>query len=465
VTKTSVTRLAKAVPLMAMNGGHFRVFSRSFRFERTPTSLNTDEDPMAKIRTHFLSLGIAALAGPTQVHAYMSPEPLPRGVRAFAWVYGQAAGIDSRLTEDGLLQALSHPLNRSVSLEELAEAEPDLLKLKSVLNDLDPKWADQLLGVNLYADVSVFESRKVTGFMYGITDRFSLGVMIPFIERDMKFGFRADVTNNAGAIASGVGDIPALQEGLARLKNYPLNTQTFTKAIFLDRGYNAPTSSHVETWGDVEVESRYTYFIGDRWGLGLRSGFRVPTSSYRPDIRNILDQDLTEDTWALKASHLSEFQIVPRVFSWSTTVGGIVRLPKKQTRAYALSSDEVLPDLNDPNQIESVRKTIGPELNAESGLQLSLFQGLFNVMGSYFYSVKGQDKIKGVRNLDYARETSGTAAETQGYELSLEMSTFSAFRRNSFFIPLKISTAYVRPIAGRNTIFAPYWRFDSVVLF
>ena len=398
-------------------------------------------------------------------HSYVSPLPLPKGVRALAYVYGYASDVDSNINSEGLLEDLAGPLNRSVSLEELAKSEPDLLRLQNILQDLDPAWVDQVLAVNLYSDVSVFESRKVTGFMFGLTDRFSAGFVLPYIKRDLSFSFDANIVNNAGAIASSVGNIPDLQEGLQRLKDYPLNTQTFTQAIFLDRGYNAPRSSSIGVWGDLEVETRYSYYFDTDWCLGFRGGFRAPTSSYEPDIRNLLERDLTENTWAIKASHLSEYQIVPYRLSWSTLVGTTVRLPKQQTRAYALTSNEVLPDLRDPRQIETVSKTIGPEINAETGLQASFFGGVLNLMGSYFYTQKAEDFIEGARGLDYARETNNTAAMSHGMELALELSTFAAYQRNSFFIPFKISTAYVRPLAGRNTVFAPYWRLDSVLLF
>ncbi|MEO5667628.1 MAG: hypothetical protein ABIR96_06195 [Bdellovibrionota bacterium] len=411
---------------------------------------------------HFLFFGLAWGA---QASAYSSPEPLPQGVRALAYVYGFASGINTRLNGDGLLEDLAKPLNRSVSIAEMAEAEPDLLKLQNVLANLDPLWADQVLSINLYAHASVFESQKVSGFLYGVTDRLAIGVIVPFIKRDIDFGFRADVVNNAKAIATSVGDIPELQKGLKKLSETRIDTQTFNQAIFLNRGYKAPESHHVEAWGDAEIETRYSYYFDNRWGLGLRGGFRAPTSSYKIDIRNVLDQDLTEDVWALKLSHLSEYQIRPHSLSWSTTIGGIVRLPKTQERAYARSASDPLPDLTDPYQIESVRKLIGPELNMDSGLQWSLAQGWVSLMGSAFYSVKAKDRIYGHRDLDYLRETAGTAAQTQGLELAVQVSSISSFRRNSFPLPFNVTVAYVNPMRGHDSIYAPYWRLDSVILF
>jgi hypothetical protein len=412
-----------------------------------------------------LIAALSVLLSAASAEAYMSPEPLPRGVRALAYVYGFASGVNARLTEKGDLEELSRPLNRSVTLGELAEYEPELLRLQNVLQDMDPEWSSQLLSVNLYSDIDVFESRRVTGFMYGVTERWALGVIVPFYQRELNFGFHVDVVNNAGAIASSVGNIRELQDGLARLRDYPLNTRLFTQKIFLDRGYNAPQSLRVTAWGDAEIENRYTYYLDHGWGLGLRGGVRAPTSTYQPDLRNYLEQELTENAWALKLSHLAEYQILPKRFSWATSLGATVRLPKQQTRAYALNREQVLPDLNDPSQIETVSKTIGPELSAETGLSYSFFQGLVNVMGTYFYNLKGQDTIRGGRNLDYARETRGTAAMSHGYEVAVELSTFSAYLRESFFLPFKISTAYVAPVAGRNLIYAPYWRLDSVLLF
>ncbi len=414
---------------------------------------------------HLIAAGILASLASPSAWAYSSPLPLPKGVRALAFVYGYATDVTSRLDSQGRLEDFAHPLNRSVTLQDMAEAEPDLLKLQAFLTELDPSWGDRILGANLYADISVFENRKVSGLMYGITDRFSLGVLVPWIERRLKYSFRADVTNNAGAIATSVGSNPRLQEALEKLRTYPLNTASFTRAIFLERGYKAPSDQVFSAWGDLELESRYTYYLGELLGLGLRARLTMPTTNYRHDIRNILDQDLAENTWGFRLSHLSEVQIWPHVLSWSTLVSGMIRAPKLQERAYARSPDEPLPNLNDLSQIETVEKTIGPEFHAETGLQLSFFKGLLSLTSSYFYSRKELDRIKGSRGLDYARETVGSDSESHAYQLAAEFSTFSAFQRNAFFMPVKFSTAYVQPFAGRNTVFAPYWRFDSVLLF
>ncbi len=399
------------------------------------------------------------------VGAYSSPEPMPQGVRALAYVYGYGAGIDSRLNADGRLELLSRPLNRSVSLADMAKREPDLLRLQNFLGGLDPVFADNLLAANLYADVSVFESRKVTGFLWGITDRYAVGFVLPWVRREMGFRFRAEVTNNAAAIAASVGENEELQRGLNELANYPLNSDTFTKSIFLDRGYNAPADQVYQGWGDLEIENRYTYLVTDRWGLGLRGSLILPTANHEIDLHDPLDKELAEGTWAVKLTHLSEYQILPKQVYWSFSVGGKYRFEKSQTRAYALNPDQVLPDLNDPNQIENVSKKIGAEFNVDSGLQLTFFKGLLSLSGGYFYSAKASDSIMGTRGLDYGRETIGTDSSLQGIELSAEISTFSAFLRNSFFAPVKMSLAYVHPTAGRNTIYAPYWRFDSVLLF
>lgn len=397
--------------------------------------------------------------------AYSSPEPLPAGVRALAYVYGFGSGVDSRLNEAGELEYLSRPLNRSVTLEDMAEFEPDLLRLQNFLEGLEPEWAENLLVANLYSELSIFESRKVSGVLYGISDRFSLGVLVPWIERDIAFDFRAEVQNNAAAIAQRVGNNPQLQDGLNQLANYPLDESTFLESVFTSRGYQNPRSMTFQGWGDLEMEARYTYFVGERWNLGLRGGIVFPTGSYELDIANPLDQGLSDGVWAARVSHLSEFYFVPGRVSWSAKFGYKHRFASEQTRAYALNADEILPDLNDPNQIETVNKTIGAEFDAVSGFQWSLFKGYLNLMASYFYSQKSGDKIVGSRGLDYARETNGTDAMQHGVEASIEISTLKAFQRDDFFIPSKFMVSYVHPVAGRNTIYSPYWRFDSVVLF
>jgi len=412
---------------------------------------------------HVLSLALGLL--PSFVFAYVGTDPLPKGVRAAAFVYGYGKGIDSNLNSQGRLESIVQPLNRSVSIQDISAGQPELQKLIKILNEFEPGLGEQLLHADLAASIQVNETRYVTGLMWGVTDRFSLGAIVPIIHRNVGVNFDASVVNNAEAIAKRMGDVPQIQQGLQEVRNAKIDTAAFSDSIFTSRGYNSLAPLDTSGLGDLELESRYTYY-SDRWlGLALRARVQVPTSSQRPDLRNILDREISEGNWALKAASIHEVKMIPGVLSWSSSVWGIWRSPVQRTMAFARTNDQPLPDLNDPYQIETVKRQYGSQLDVDTGLQFSLWRGVVSFTGSYQYTVHAQDMVYGQRELDYGRWMANTNSETHGVELIAEISSIPLFLSKAFPLPAKVSVTWSQPFAGRNTVYTPYGRVDVVLLF
>lgn len=398
--------------------------------------------------------------------SYTSSDTPPEGVRAAAFVYGFARNVDSTLNSSGRQESLSAPLNRSVTLNDFAENQPRLNDLRAALNGIEAGLGEQLLHANLYGDVKVDESHYVTGMLWGLTDKFSIGALVPVIERNVRVKFRADVTNNAAAINSRIGNIPEVSSvGLQELANTQINDQTFIDSIFLKNGYQSPRDFKKTSIGDAEIESRYRYFNSKRIGLALRGRLQMPTTQYKPDIRNIADKDMDESNWALKLAAIQEFRLIPEKLDISTALWGKWRAPHKRTMAFRKDDTQSLPNLNDPYQIENVTRQRGAEMNFSSGANLSFFKTLLNFMGTYHFTKKQSDRIYGQRNLQYNSWTDGSATELHAYETGIEISTISAFLRNKFPAPGRISLSYFKPFSGKNTYYAPYWRLDVIMLF
>ncbi|MEO5668107.1 MAG: hypothetical protein ABIR96_08610, partial [Bdellovibrionota bacterium] len=59
-------------------------------------------------------------------HAIVTTDVLPKGVRAGAFVWGRSGSVTNSFDSSGNLQSLARPLNRSVTLEDIAKSEPDV---------------------------------------------------------------------------------------------------------------------------------------------------------------------------------------------------------------------------------------------------------------------------------------------------------------------------------------------------
>lgn len=407
-----------------------------------------------------------AVLSPDSGFSTTSTDTLPAGRRALGYVYGFASGIESAFNASGNLESLAKSLNRSVTLDDLARREPQLNELRSVLNSLTPgSLGESLLMADLYSTVRVNEERKVFALFWGLTDDIMVGAVVPLIHRKIQADFRAEVVNNAEKVRGIVGDVPKLDEGLKKLAETPIDTSTFQRAIFTSRGFQPPGSFEASGLGDVETELRYTYLNRPSLNLAFRTTVIAPTSSHQPDIRNLLDKPLGDGCFALRLSSMHTVKLVPDVLAFESGIMGTWFAPARQTLALPRDPQEDLADLNDPGQIEAVRKQLGPKMDLDLGLDLLLWKGMVELFGSYQFSVKAQDRYWGDQGLDYARLMEGTRSVSHGIEAGIAFSTLPLFRAGKVPAPGKISFRIFQPIAGVNSIYAGYGRLDALLFF
>lgn len=409
---------------------------------------------------------LGCLSCSQKAHAITSVTPLPAGVRAAAFVMVNSDPIGSIFNNNGNLESLVQPLNRSLTFDDFIKKEPKLLELQSVLHDLgETKAANDLLFANLYGSLQIRETRRVAALFWGLTNQISVGVMIPLIKRTYDIDFHADVSNFANQLKARLGNIPKITEGLTQLENTPLNTETFEKAIFTDNGYLPPRSFSAEGLGDIETELRARYYESPTLDFGLRLTLRSPTANHQPEIRNLFDRELGEGCFSVKLGSLHTVKIVSEVLNFQSALFGTWRAPSKTTIPIPADSSQLLANVNDPNQIETIHRHLGSELGVDTGLELMLWKGTLTLSGSYQYNTKASDTFSGERGLDYARLSEGTQSLSQSLEWGAELSGVPLFLKKRFPLPGKLIFTFHQPLAGKNTPDASYGRLDAILLF
>lgn len=430
-----------------------------------------------RVRTYLLHFrrGIKAVAvcaaflvTTSNAWAILSTEVLPKGVRALGLVYANAPKVDSNLNSGGRLESLARPLNRSVTIDDLEAAEPRLKTLRKILNNYSPELAlgENIILSNLYSDVSVNEKRYVTGLLWGITPYISAGVIVPYIDREMTANFRADTVNNAARIRALVGNnTPQIPDGLKQIEDMRFDTAFFEQKLFKDNGYQPPRSFRAKGWGDMELEARAKYYEGDFLNLGLRSNLKLPTASHKADITNLLDRDFGDRTVAVRLGSVHTLKLVRNHFFFQSGVFGTWRKPTRQTVALPRNSGDALANLNDPYQVEEVRKELGPQLDVDAGFNLDLFRGAVSFFSSYVFSLKARDVYSGNRELDYERLSAGTKSLSEALESGLELSSVPLFLAKKWPLPAKLVATWVQPVGGKNNLYARYGRLDAILFF
>ncbi len=400
--------------------------------------------------------------------AIMSTEVLPKGVRALGLVYANAPKVDSNLNSNGSLESLARPLNRSVTMNDLELAEPRLKTLRKILNAYSPEMAmgENVVLSNLYSDISVNEKRYVTGLLWGITPYFSAGVIVPYIDRQMTASFSANTVNNAARIREMVGALtPQVSDALTQIEDMKFDTSFYEQKLFTENGYQVPKSFRTKGLGDMELEARAKYFEGDLFNFGLRGNVKLPTAAHKADITNLIDRDFGDRTISVRVGSVHTLKLVRDRFSFQSGIFGTWRKPTKQTMAIPRQPSDALANLNDPYQVEEIRKELGPQLDLDAGFNLDFYRGAVSLFSSYVYSIKKADVYSGKRQLDYARLGAGTKSESQALESGLELSSVPLFLAKKWPLPAKLVATWVQPVGGKNNLFARYGRLDAILFF
>lgn len=428
-------------------------------------------------RSYFLPtltfvMTLASLICSQQAYSITSTQVLPKGVRAMVYVYGfsRSRNIDRQFNEDGMLEAFSKPLNRSFNVEDLADFEPELKDLLQ-LNGLGPmdgvNFGSDMLSMNLFSDINVKQRQNVWGLLWGLTDKITVGVLVPFIKRDYNFSLDAKTKLNVAALKKRLGNLPVLHEALTRLANEDLSRDRIVQKVFFDNGYNEPKSFSVASLGNIELEGRYKYFEtkNKRMSAGMRLNLQLPTVQHSPDIRNIVDQELVPKTLRVKLGLLQDFKLIPRILTFNSALFGSARLPYKRTMAFPRDPSANTPDLTDPYQVEEVQVQHGPQVDLDLGLTLDFWDGAVSFQGSYIYLQAGRKHISGARDLDYAFWNSRGSAKEHAIELTAELSTIPLFLKDLFPAPGRIWLNYYIPFKGTNSTYTPYGSFNVALLF
>jgi hypothetical protein len=427
--------------------------------------------PFKQLQSRCAAVLVAMLLHPlTNAWAITTADVLPKGVRVGAFIYGRSANIDSSFNSSGDVEFLARPINRSIPLSDLVSAEPQLEDLRVALNAMGPdKLGDQLLQLDLYQDIGVSEARAVPALLWGISDRLTLGIIVPVVHRVTTANFSVKSINNAGGIQDIIGKVPQIYEGLDKVKNAPLDADTIGAAIFQKNGFITPSSFEVTSLGDIELEARYRYYLSSPFKLALRAGVRMPTASHVVDIRNVLDRPTGQGNVSFRVGSFHDYLLVQKLgpvsLSFNTAAGLNVHLPASQLMAVRKTPDQILPDLNDPTQVETVRRWKGADTSVSAGLMADFWGGAVSLSATYLYEIHAKDRYWGANNNDYAGLEANTFNTLHSLDFGIELSSLPLYLNKQAMIPAKICFDWVQPVGGVNGIYAPYGRVDFVIFF
>jgi len=342
-----------------------------------------------------------------------------------------------------------------------------------------------VLGTNLFPDLALFETppfniaspnigtsmvsfkyryeRVNTLVSYGITDKLSAGVKIPYI------WYKNDVTTALDSTNANIGKNPAFNPAQPpSLANPPfipvaIGGQTLTSedvqdilggGLFINGGLAIPGFGfkRIESWsqegfGDIEAGLKYQYFSNKDWRLAFTGGVSIPTGKV-DDPDNLVDQSFGSGSYAF-------------LFRVNNDYIGIKNLILDATFNYSLSlpqhrTKRIITDPHQPIAVDKEEVRIVPsgafELEASAQYNFESIQG-FGANLLYNYKKMADSSVKGKNGHHIPALEAETGGMEQYYIVGVSYSTVPLFLKKKFPVPFVTYLSYRDKFAGNNSAF------------
>jgi hypothetical protein len=379
------------------------------------------------------------------LHAAVADDALvlPRGVFRVSVEASFSFPVTERFTSSGRTEALATDFNRELN--------------STVFSDLRLVEA----AFRLPADSATF-GRSVVDFTrhiqistvraaYGLTDRLSLGVHVPYWTQENQVNATLDTRTAT------VGFNPAVPGGIAPL-GVPGTRPPTTEDIqaFVERlGFQRVEDWSDASFGDSFAGGKYQYYRSEHWRLAATGRVRFPTGRW-DDPNNLVDFPTGFDAWGLGLElHQDVVWQRPGLTRWlgvlttgefflTTTFRYGAILPDDKPFRVCSIHQPICPNF-DPH----VRRDVGDIVEAEIAGTVGLLPGL-TLTPRYTYTHKFQDQFRGDRGFNYGQLKAETDGDLHTLDLRLAYSTALLFAAQRFPVPLSVSVRYVDRLAGTN---------------
>lgn len=358
---------------------------------------------------------------------------LPQDVSRGYWDFYRYQPTTQRYNADGDLEDLAHPYTNA-PLDSNVFPILALFGANATLGDV---------AIDYEYDIDVLD----LGYSYGLSDRLSIGVHIPYYWITNNVDTALDTSNATVGLNPGAGPalIPIASGGI------PLTTDDVQNLVESEYGF-----SRIDTWqregiGDIELGAKYQFFLEQRSAFAITGGLRIP-SGYEDDADKLDDVAWSFGNYALLLRLHYDYlignrdrQSPSRLHQLAPAAGDIVlnltfrydhMLPDDKIMRIGDTSDQIL-----TTNRERVDRKLGDIANFEVSMKYH-FSSAVALAATYTYGFKAKDDIDGDNGFNYSSLEADTDSREQIFIVDLSYSTLAAYRDKKSAAPMEFSLAY-----------------------
>ena len=381
------------------------------------------------------------IAIPSVCHADTA-EVLPKKVFDVGTTYFHYFDIHKRYNQDGKPEDLAHDFNTNLDG-----------RVFPALSALDPFVGGRASFGRSVVDFTLIYRWWEFTLAYGLTDRLTLGVLIPlnYSKNDVN-AFLDSSTANVGKNSALNSLRPLFVPGTVRLTTNDIQN-------LLGRGLDINGDGTIDiqgygykpvkTWsdtgvGDIELLGKYQFYKNDNWRLAFTGGVRLPTGEV-DDIDNLADVSFGDGQTDIIFRFHGDYLGIKKLLL-NTTVRYEIQLPDKEKKRVP---DRV--DLPITANREKVDRNLGDivalELMGKYNFTQYLSAGL-----KYRFTKKFKDKVDGDMGFVYSSLEDETNSKGHIAFAFLGFDTIQMYFDKKFPVPLSLKLEYRNRFAGKNNV-------------
>jgi hypothetical protein len=387
------------------------------------------------------SLPVICLADTTEV--------LPKGIFYFDTTYYHYFDITERYNPDGDTEDIAVDYNTNLD----STVFPALVPLDPLVGGRASIGSSV---VDFTSQYNWFEFKLA----YGITDKLSVGVLIPYNHTKNEVKARLNTsTANVGKnpfygtpedpfgspiIPLALGGVPFNKEDTIDLLGNGLDVNNDGVVDVPGFGYKRFESWSDSMLGDIEVGAKYQFYNKGNWSFAGLVGLRLPTGEV-DDPDDLVDIKPGDGQTDILLRLYADYKGIKNLLL-TTTIYYDIQLPDEQKL-------RVLDNVDFPLTVnkETVDRNLGDAFEARISGNYSLSKA-FSAGLEYRFTAKAKDSIDGDKGYCYSCLEEETDYTSHVILASLGYSTVQMYMDKKFKVPLNASITYRYRFAGTNNV-------------